>query len=62
MLVSASRRFDRFWVGSFLRYDNLEGATFDDSPLVETDHAISAGIAISWILWQSDETVRVDPR
>ncbi|MEF8833782.1 MAG: MipA/OmpV family protein [Halofilum sp. (in: g-proteobacteria)] len=62
MLVSASRRFDRFWVGSFLRYDNVEGAAFDDSPLVETDHAISAGVAISWILWQSEETVRVDPR
>jgi len=62
MLVSASRRFDRFWVGSFLRYDNLKGATFDDSPLVETDHAISAGVAISWILWRSDETVHVDPR
>lgn len=62
MLVSASRRFDRFWVGSFLRYDNLEGATFDDSPLVEADHAISAGVAISWIFWQSDETVRVDSR
>lgn len=62
MLVSASRRFERFWVGSFLRYDNLQGAAFDDSPLVETDHAISAGVAISWILWQSQETVRVDPR
>ena len=62
MLVSASRRFERFWVGSFLRYDNLQGATFEDSPLVETDHAISAGVAISWILWQSEQTVRVDPR
>lgn len=62
MLVSASRRFDRFWVGSFLRYDYLDGATFDDSPLVETNHAVSAGVAISWILWQSEETVAVDPR
>lgn len=62
MLVSASRRFERFWVGSFLRYDNLRGATFDDSPLVETDHAISVGVAISWIFWQSEETVSVDPR
>lgn len=62
MLVSASRRFDRFWIGSFLRYDNLQGAAFEDSPLVETDHAISAGVAISWILWQSEEAVSVDPR
>jgi outer membrane scaffolding protein for murein synthesis (MipA/OmpV family) len=62
MLVSASRRFERFWVGSFLRYDNLQGAAFEDSPLVETDHAISAGVAISWILWRSEESVSVDPR
>lgn len=62
MLVSASRRFERFWVGSFLRYDNLQGSIFEDSPLVETDHAISAGVAISWILWQSEETVSVDLR
>jgi len=62
MLVSARRRFDRFWVGSFLRYDYLDGATFDDSPLMETDHALSAGVAISWILWQSQETASEDPR
>ena len=59
MLVSASQRFDGFWVGSFLRYDNLAGAVFEDSPLVETEHAVSAGIAISWILWASATTVEV---
>ena len=32
----ASRRFDRFWLGAFLRYDNLAGAAFEASPLVET--------------------------
>lgn len=62
LTLSASQRFDRFWVGSFLRYDNLDGAVFEDSPLVETEHAVSAGIAVSWILWQSEATVRVDPR
>lgn len=48
--LSASRRSGRVWIGTFLRYDNLEGATFEDSPLVETKHAASAGIAVSWIL------------
>lgn len=62
MRVSASRRFDRLWVGSFLRYDNLRGAAFADSPLVETDHAVSAGVAVIWTLWRSQATVSVDPR
>lgn len=61
MLVSASRRFDRLWVGSFLRYDNLAGAAFEDSPLVETRHAFMAGLAVSWVFWQSEETVRIEP-
>lgn len=62
MLVSASRRFDDLWVGSFLRYDNLSGATFEDSPLVETRHAVMAGLVVSWVFWQSQETVRIEPR
>lgn len=57
LLLSASRRFDRFWLGSFLRYDYLGGAAFEDSPLVETDHAVTAGLGISWVLWQSGRTV-----
>ena len=61
LMISARQRFDRVWVGSFVGYDYLDGAVFDDSPLVETDHAVRAGIAISWVLWQSEETVTVDP-
>ena len=61
LMISARQRFDRVWIGSFVGYDYLDGAVFDDSPLVETDHAVRAGIAISWILWQSEETVTVDP-
>ena len=62
MLVSASRRFERYWIGSFVRYDNLAGATFEDSPLVETRHSVMAGLVVSWIFWRSEETVPVDPR
>lgn len=55
VLMGTKRRFDRLWVGAFLRYDNLTGAAFEDSPLFETEHAFIAGAAIAWIFWQSEE-------
>ena len=48
-LISASQRFDRVWLGAFIRYDNLQGASFQDSPLVETRHALLAGIGLAWV-------------
>jgi outer membrane scaffolding protein for murein synthesis (MipA/OmpV family) len=56
-VASLSRRFNRIWVGGFVRYDNLSGAKFDDSPLVETDHSIMAGVAVAWIFKKSSKTV-----
>jgi outer membrane scaffolding protein for murein synthesis (MipA/OmpV family) len=47
MLASLSRRFDEIWVGGFVRYDQLSGAVFEDSPLVEQDHSLMAGFAIA---------------
>ena len=57
LLGSMSRHFDRIRVGAFIRYDYLSGAAFDDSPLVETDHSLMGGVAVSWILKKSTRTV-----
>lgn len=59
-LAAVSRRYDRYWVGAFLRYDNLRGARFADSPLVRTRHYWAGGVAVSWILGQSSTRVVVD--
>ena len=59
-LAAVSRRFDRYWVGAFLRYDNLRGATFEDSPLVRTRNYWAGGFGISWILGESSTRVAVD--
>ena len=59
-LVGVSKRFDRHWVGAFLRYDNLSGATFAASPLVRTKNYVAAGVAISWVLDQSSTLVAAD--
>jgi len=44
-----SRNIDRYWLGGFVRYDNVDGAVFADSPLVETAHGLSAGLTLAWI-------------
>ena len=51
--LTASRRFPKFWVGAFARYDNLSGAVFADSPLVKRKDSFMAGIGIAWILAES---------
>jgi len=53
LTLTLSRRFPKFWVGAFARYDNLSGAVFADSPLVKRKNSFMAGIGIAWILAQS---------
>jgi outer membrane protein len=53
----SSRRFNRIWMGGFIRYDNLSGAQFEDSLLLETDHSLMAGTTIAWIFKQSSRTL-----
>ncbi len=56
-LVALSKRFAKHWVGGFIRYDNLSGATFADSPLVRQKDYVAAGIAITWVLGESSTRV-----
>ncbi|PXW96646.1 outer membrane scaffolding protein for murein synthesis (MipA/OmpV family) [Sphaerotilus hippei] len=61
-IASASRRFDRFWVGTYVRHDQLQGAVFADSPLVQRTRNWSAGIGLAWVLASSQDQVLVDER
>lgn len=61
LTLSASRRLGRVWAGVFMRYDYLDGASFEDSPLVQTRHALLVGLGLSVILWQSERTVPTRP-
>ncbi|MDO9006281.1 MAG: MipA/OmpV family protein [Aquabacterium sp.] len=58
--TALSKRFDRFWVGAFVRYDTLQGAVFDDSPLVKKKSYLAGGIGISWIIDQSSTLVATE--
>lgn len=58
-MVTLTKRFARYWVGGYVRYDNLSGAVYEDSPLVETQHAVAGGVAVSWIFGESSRRVEV---
>lgn len=59
LLVALSKRFPKFWVGGFARYDTLRNAAFESSPLVTSKRYAAAGFGISWILGESAERVPV---
>lgn len=58
--TALSKRFPRYWIGGFLRYDTVAGAVFEDSPLVTRRSNILAGAAISWIFGESSQRVNAE--
>ena len=59
-LASLTRRFGRFWIGGFMRYDYLDSVVFDDSPLMRRNQSFGAGIAVAWVFAQSDRMVEMN--
>ena len=59
IITALSKRYEKMWVGGFIKWDTLDGAAFEDSPLVTTDSHFTAGLAVSWILKVSDKTVLI---
>jgi len=59
-LAALWKRYPRWWIGGFVRYDNLAGATFIDSPLVKTRHYVAAGVAATWLIGESSHLVEVE--
>ncbi|OYY94345.1 MAG: hypothetical protein B7Y41_07435 [Hydrogenophilales bacterium 28-61-23] len=59
-LLSLSKRYPKYWIGAFARWDTLDGAAFAASPLVKTDHYFAAGIGIAWVLGESASRVEAD--
>ena len=58
-ISALSKRFRKFWVGAYARYDTLSDATFIDSPLVRRKSYLSGGVGISWIISKSSRFVDV---
>ena len=58
-VTALTKRFPKFWVGAYMRYDVLSGAAFEDSPLVQRRSYWAGGIGFAWILHRSSVTVNV---
>lgn len=56
-LVSVSKRYPKYWLGAFARWDSLKDAVFADSPLVRREDYFAAGVGIAWILGESSTRV-----
>lgn len=57
LTINAGRRFGQYWIGGFVRYDNLSGAAFSDSPLVRTQHSLMFGAGVARVFAASKEQV-----
>jgi len=47
-----SKRIGNYRLGGFVRYDNMNGAVIDDSPLVSADETWTVGVALAWVFYQ----------
>jgi outer membrane protein len=60
LTLSTSRRFPSFWIGAFARWDRVNGAVFEDSPLVKREQGFAFGLAVSWVFKRSATLVEAD--
>ena len=59
-LLALSKRYPKYWIGAFARWDSLNGAAFADSPLVKSDRYFAAGVGFAWLLGESTRKVEAD--
>jgi hypothetical protein len=55
-----SKRIKKLLIFPWIRYDNLKGAAFIDSPLIETNHYVMGGIGLVYFFAQSGSLQRND--
>ena len=56
-IVRGGWRTGPVWLGVFARYDNLSGASYEDSPLIRSAHAFAFGTAVAWVFARSKRRV-----
>lgn len=55
-----SKAYKQFMFNAFVSADFLQGASFEDSPLVKRKTSFMSGISVSWIFFKSAKTVNVE--
>ncbi len=59
-IAALSKRYSRYWIGGFVKWDSLSNASFEDSPLVKDRSFFTAGFAISRTFKVSKTLVEAD--
>lgn len=59
LTLALSKRFESMWAGFYTRLDRIDGARFEDSPLVRQRGNVSVGFALSWVFATSATMVDV---
>jgi MipA family protein len=60
VLAALSKRYPKYWIGAYVRYDALSGADFESSPLVRRTSYLAGGIGIAWMIRESKRVVEAD--
>jgi outer membrane scaffolding protein for murein synthesis (MipA/OmpV family) len=59
LTVGLGKMYKQFIFNAFVSADFLQGASFEDSPLVKRETSIMSGVSVSWIFFKSEKTVNV---
>jgi outer membrane protein len=60
LVVALSKRFPRYWVSGFVKWDRLQGAAFEGSPLVKSKDSATFGFALTRVFAESPIKVEDD--
>ncbi|MDO5056211.1 MAG: MipA/OmpV family protein [Lautropia sp.] len=55
--MALNKRYPDFWVAGFVRADDVRGAVFAGSPLVQRRTTLTAGLVVGWLLLRSAQQV-----
>jgi outer membrane protein len=58
--LGLKKAYKQFVFNAFISADFLDGAVFQNSPLVKTKTSIMSGLSVSWIFLKSDKKVNTD--
>ena len=58
VVAALTKRFPSYWISGFVKWDRLQGAAFEGSPLVKSKESATFGFAVSWVFAES--SIKVD--
>jgi outer membrane scaffolding protein for murein synthesis (MipA/OmpV family) len=62
LTMGLSKTYEQFIFNAFISVDFLQGASFDDSPLVKKETSVMSGVSVAWIFSKSAKTVNVEKK